>query len=157
DGRDEVPEKKAKAQFVSLDVDSKQQDLVLADGSLKVPFVAVGDITKPVKSAFIFVHGRGGNPFQVVDDWTFGGNCSRLKTLMVRNNGVSLSPGVTDSGEAGTSQVKLLVNEVLKHSPRALIFIGCSSSGGKICWSLFNDRSVLPHLGGILLLGATSG
>lgn len=157
DGRDEVPEKKAKPQYVSLDVNSKQRDLVLAEGSLKVPFVAVGDITEPVKSAFIFVHGRGGNRFQGVDDWTFGGNFNRLKNLMVRNKGVYLSPGMVDAGETGTRQVKLLINEVIKHSPKALVFVGCSSNGGKICWSLFNDRSVLPHLGGILLLGATSG
>jgi hypothetical protein len=157
DGRDEIPEKKAKPQYVSLAVDAKQQDLVLVEGSLKTPFVEVGDIAKPMKSAFIFVHGRGGNRFQGVDDWTFGGNFNRLKNLMVRNSGVYLSPGVDDSGETGTRQVKLLATEVIKHSPDALIFIGCSSSGGKICWNLFNDSSVAPHLGGMLLLGATSG
>src|SRR5437879_4663596 len=70
DGRDAVPEKKAKPQYVAQEIDAKQQDLVLAEGSLKVPFVEVGDISKPVKSAFIFVHGRGGNRFQGVDDWT---------------------------------------------------------------------------------------
>src|SRR5579871_5070374 len=69
DGRDEVPEKKAKAQYVSLDVDQKQKDQELVEGKLKVPFVEVGDITKPVKAAFIFVHGDKGNRFQGVDDW----------------------------------------------------------------------------------------
>jgi len=157
DGRDAVPEKKAKPQYVALEVDAKQQDLVLGEGSLKVPFVAVGDITKPVKSAFIFVHGRHGNRFQGVDDWTFGGNFNRLKNLMVRNGGIYLSPGVVDAGETGTRQVRLLVNEVIKHSPKARVFIGCSSNGGKICWNLFNEPAVAVHLGGILLLGATSG
>jgi hypothetical protein len=157
DGRDEVPEKKAKAKYVSLDVDQKQKDQELDEGKLKVPFVEVGDINKPVKAVFIFVHGDKGNRFQGVDDWTFGGNFNRLKNLMVRNQGLYLSPGVIDDKETGKSQVRLLVNEVIKNSPKALIFVGCASSGGQICWSLFNDPAISPHLGGMLLLGATTG
>jgi hypothetical protein len=157
DGRDEVPEKKAKAKYVSLDIDAKQHDQVLEEGRLKVPFVEVGDITKPVKSAFIFVHGDKGNRFQGVDDWTFGGNFNRLKNLMVRNGGLYLSPGVIDAKDTGTSQVRLLAAEVTKHSPAARIFVGCASSAGRICWRLFNDPTVAPHLGGIFLLGATTG
>ena len=157
DGRDEVPEKKAKPQYVSLDIDKKQKDQELVEGTLKVPFVEVGDITKPVKAAFIFVHGDQGNRFQGVDDGTFGGNFNRLKNLMVRNDGLYLSPGVVDAKETGKAQVRLLANEVLKHSPKALIFVGCASSGGQICWDLFNNPTIRPHLGGILLLGATTG
>jgi hypothetical protein len=157
DGRDEVPEKKAKAKYVSLDIDQKQKDQELDEGKVKVPFVEVGDISKPAKSVFIFVHGDKGNRFQGVDDWTFGGNFNRLKNLIVRNDGLYLSPGLVDAKETGKAQVRLLATEVIKNSPKALIFVGCASTGGRICWDLFNDPTIRAHLGGILLLGATTG
>ncbi len=157
DGRDEIPEKKAKAKYVSLDVDAKQHDLQLSEGGVKVSFVAVGDMSRPAKAAFIFVHGDQGNRFQGVDDWTFGGNFNRLKNLLVRNDGLYLSPGVDDAKTTGLNQVRLVAKEVIKNSPSALIFVACASSAGRICWNLFKDATVSPHLGGILLLGATTG
>jgi hypothetical protein len=155
-GRDAVPEVKAKSKFVSTAVDRYQQDLTLAEGRVSVKFVAVGDIHKPAKSAFIFVHGRGGNRFQGVDDWTFGGNFNRLKNLMVRNGGVYLSPHVTSAGEDGVAEVGLLIKEFAKYSPGAPIFIGCASNGGDVCWTLASRKATSGMISGLLLLGATS-
>jgi hypothetical protein len=155
-GRDAEPEVKAKAKFVSLGVDKNQKDLVLSDGRLKVKFVAVGDIHKKAKSAFIFVHGKGGNRFQGVDDWTFGGNFNRLKNLMARNGGTYLSPHVTSAGRAGVAEVTLLMKEFATYSPGAPIFIGCASNAGDVCWTLASRTETSKLIGGLFLLGATS-
>jgi hypothetical protein len=155
-GRDAEPEVKAKAKFVSLGVDKDQKDLVLREGRLKVQFVAVGDIHKKARSAFIFVHGKGGNRFQGVDDWTFGGNFNRLKNLMARNGGIYLSPHVTSAGEAGVAEVTLLMKEFATYSPGAPIFIGCASNGGDVCWTLASRAETSRLIGGLFLLGATS-
>src|SRR5437667_408970 len=79
DGRDGIPAKTAKPERISLAVNNKVRDLVLSEGKLKVTFVEVGDISKPAKVAFIFVHGDEGNRMQGVSDGTFGGNFNRLK------------------------------------------------------------------------------
>lgn len=155
-GRDAVPEVKARGKYVSLGVDKQQKDLTLKDGKLAVQFVSVGDIHKPAKSAFIFVHGKGGNRFQGVDDWTFGGNFNRLKNLMVRNGGIYLSPHVTSAGSAGVAEVRLLMNEFAAHSPGAPIFIGCSSNGGDVCWTLASEAKTSKMIAGLFLLGATT-
>ncbi len=155
-GRDAEPEVKAKEKFVSLGVDKDQKDLILIDGKLKVKFVAVGDIHKPAKSAFIFVHGKGGNRFQGVDDWTFGGNFNRLKNLIVHSGGIYLSPHVTNAGALGVAEVRLVINEFATYSPGAPIFIGCSSNGGDVCWSLASEAKTSKLISGLFLLGATS-
>lgn len=155
-GRDAEPEVKARDKFVSTGVDKDQKDLVLSDGKLKVKFVAVGDIHKAAKSAFIFVHGKGGNRFQGVDDWTFGGNFNRLKNLMARNGGLYLSPHVTSAGEAGVAEVTLLMKEIATYSPGAPIFVGCASNGGDVCWTLASRAATSPLIAGLFLLGATS-
>jgi pimeloyl-ACP methyl ester carboxylesterase len=121
-----------------------------------VKFVAVGDIHKKAKSAFIFVHGKGGNRFQGVDDWTFGGNFNRLKNLMARNGGTYLSPHVTSAGRAGVAEVTLLMKEFATYSPGAPIFIGCASNAGDVCWTLASRTETSKLIGGLFLLGATS-
>jgi len=155
-GRDAEPEVKAKAKYVSLNVDKAQKDLVFVDGKVKVQFVAVGDIHKPAKAAFIFVHGKGGNRFQGVDDWTFGGNFNRLKNIVVRSGGIYLSPHVTSAGSAGVAEVTALMKEFAQYSPGAPIFLGCASNAGDVCWTLASRNETSRLIGGLLLLGATS-
>jgi hypothetical protein len=152
-GRDAVPLTQALPERIAP-VDKAQQDLVLSDKAVTVPFVEVGDLTKPAKLAFIFVHGAGGNRFQGVDDQTFGGNFNRAKNLVTKAGGIYLSPGLTDETDKGAAEVKLLMQEFAKHSPGAPIFVACSSNGGRLCMRLLDDPASVQLLGGVFFLGA---
>jgi len=153
DGRDAVPQTRAMPDRIAP-VEKSQQDLVLSDAGITLPFIEVGDLTKPAKLAFIFVHGAGGNRFQGVDDNTFGGNFNRAKNLVTRAGGVYLSPGLTDETDKGAAQVKLLMREFAKHSPGAPIYVACSSNGGRLCMRLLEDPASVQLLGGMFFLGA---
>jgi hypothetical protein len=156
-GRDAIPEKKAQAKYVDLAVNDSAQDLVLGSGPNAVKYFTLGSTTKPVKAIFIYVHGRNGNRFQAVNDWTFGGNFNRLKNLIVRNGGLYLSPGLTDMKSVGTNQVRELLRHYSALSPDAPVFLGCASNGGEICWRLASDPVTAKPIGGLLFVGGTVG
>jgi len=148
-GRDEIPERRADARYVSLSVRRQQQDLSL-DG---LTHVAVGR-TEGASIITIYLHGQGGSRKQGVDDFTFGGNFNRIKTLMADNGGLYLSPDFPDFGEAGAETVARLINHYAKKSPQAPVFIACGSAGGALCHRLAQDAELAGRLGGLLLLGS---
>ena len=148
-GRDEVPERRAQAKYVSLGVRRQQQDLSL-DG---IGHVAVGR-TEGARFITVYLHGQGGSRKQGVDDFTFGGNFNRIKNLMADNGGLYLSPDFPDFGEAGAAAVAQLINYYTRKSPQAPVFIACGSAGGALCHRLANDRETVGRLGGLLLLGS---
>ena len=49
-GRDAIPEKKAQAKYVDLDVNDSAQDLVLGSGPNAVKYFAIGSTAKPAKA-----------------------------------------------------------------------------------------------------------
>ncbi|MDN2581284.1 alpha/beta hydrolase [Aquibium sp. ELW1220] len=148
-GRDEVPERRAHARYVSLSVRRQQQNLSL-DGT---GHVAVGR-TEGARFITVYLHGQGGSRKQGVDDFTFGGNFNRIKNLMVDNDGLYLSPDFPDFGDAGAAAVAGLINHYAKKSPQAPVFIACGSAGGALCHRLAKDGELVGRLGGLLLLGS---
>ena len=148
-GRDEVPERRAHARYVSLSVRRQQQNLSL-DGT---GHVAVGR-TEGARFITVYLHGQGGSRKQGVDDFTFGGNFNRIKNLMVDNGGLYLSPDFPDFGDAGAAAVAGLINHYAKKSPQAPVFIACGSAGGALCHRLAKDGELVGRLGGLLLLGS---
>jgi len=148
-GRDEVPERRAQAKYVSLGVRRQQQTLSL-DG---IGHVAVGR-AEGARFITIYLHGQGGSRKQGVDDFTFGGNFNRIKNLMAANDGLYLSPDFPDFGAAGASAVARLITYYASKSPQASVFIACGSAGGALCHRLANDPQVVGRLGGLLLLGS---
>ncbi|WP_235679290.1 alpha/beta hydrolase [Aquibium microcysteis] len=148
-GRDEVPERRAHARYVSLAVRRQQQNLSF-DGT---GHVAVGR-TEGARFITIYLHGQGGSRKQGVDDFTFGGNFNRIKNLMVDNGGLYLSPDFPDFGEAGAAAVAGLINHYARNSPQAPVFIACGSAGGALCHRLAKDADLAGRLGGLLLLGS---
>lgn len=148
-GRDEVPERRAQAKYVSLGVRRQQQTLSL-DG---IGHVAVGR-AEGARFITIYLHGQGGSRKQGVDDFTFGGNFNRIKNLMAANDGLYLSPDVPDFGAAGASAVARLITYYANKSPQASVFVACGSAGGALCHRLANDPQVVGRLGGLLLLGS---
>ena len=78
--RDDIPERRVKARYLSLGVRREQQDLTLATAAGPVSHVAVGR-TANASLIVVYLHGQGGSRKQGVDDFTFGGNFNRIKNL----------------------------------------------------------------------------
>jgi hypothetical protein len=154
-GRDKVVEKKAFDIFVSLDPDKTQHDLVLPNHGRPVRYIGVGRTDGGARFIVIFLHDGGdGSRFQGVDDWSFGGNFNRLKNLVVRNDGVYLSPDFGLLGGQGTEDIKALMQAYAAKSPGAPIIVACTSLSGWLCFDLMSDRQSAALLGGVLLLGS---
>jgi dienelactone hydrolase len=154
--RDEIPVKKARPEYVSLDVKAVERDLTLSAGRTTLKYIATGKMDGGAKAIVIYVHGRNGNRFQGANDGMFGGNFNRIKNLMVRNDGLYLSPGFPDLRNTGRDAAKALMKTYAATSPGAPIFVACGSLGGGICWRLIEDPEAAPMLAGILLLGSTN-
>ena len=151
--RDEVPEKRVRAQYTDPGVRKVQQDLMLKTDAGDVRHVAVGR-TEGASIIVLYLHGQGGSRKQGVDDFTFGGNFNRIKNLMAQNGGLYLSPDFPDFGDRGAAQVAALIDHYAQQSPGAKIFVACGSMGGMICWKLAARRDTGGRINGLLLLGS---
>ena len=151
--RDEVPERRVKADYVRLSVRSAQKDLSLTTGSGEIRHVAVGK-ADGASAIVVYLHGQGGSRRQGVDDFTFGGNFNRIKNLMWENGGLYLSPDFSEFGPKGVAEIVALLDHYASRSPGAPIFAACGSMGGAICWGLADDPSISKKLAGLLLLGS---
>nr|WP_244621676.1 alpha/beta hydrolase [Mesorhizobium albiziae] len=153
DKRDQVPERRVKAKYVSLGVRRQQQDLMLKTAAGNVRHVAVGRV-EGAKLIVIYLHGQGGSRKQGVDDFTFGGNFNRVKNLAANNGGLYLSPDFSDFGDEGAAEVAALISHYAEKSPGAPVFVACGSMGGGLCWDLAGNSNIAKKLGGLLLLGS---
>ena len=151
--RDEVPERRVRAQYTDPGVRKVQQDLMLKTDAGDVRHVAVGR-TEGASIIVLYLHGQGGSRKQGVDDFTFGGNFNRIKNLMAANSGLYLSPDFPDFGDKGAAQVAVLIDHYAQQSPGAKIFVACGSMGGMICWKLAARRDTGGRINGLLLLGS---
>jgi predicted esterase len=152
--RDEVPEKRVKRNYVSLNVRGQQANLKLPTILGEVAVFAAGQ-AKQARFIVIYVHGQGGSRLQGADDYTFGGNFNRLKNLAARNGGLYLSPDFTDFGTRGIAEIAALIGRARVGAlPNAPVIVACASQGGAIC----NGLALSPvggTLGGIAFLGAS--
>ncbi|TPN88613.1 alpha/beta hydrolase [Mesorhizobium sp. CU2] len=151
--RDQVPEKRVRAQYTDPGVRKVQQDLMLKSDAGDIRHVAVGK-TEGASIIVLYLHGQGGSRKQGVDDFTFGGNFNRIKNLMAANNGLYLSPDFPDFGDKGAGQVAALIDHYAQQSPGAKIFVACGSMGGMICWKLAARNDTGRRINGLLLLGS---
>ena len=151
--RDQVPERRASAKYVSTGVRSAQQELVLNMDAGAIRHVAVGQ-TKDAKIITLYLHGQGGSRKQGVDDFTFGGNFNRIKNLMAANGGLYLSPDFADFGDKGAAAVASLIAHYAGQSPAARIFVACGSMGGALCWKLAARKDTGNRIDGLILLGS---
>ncbi|MCO6052116.1 lysophospholipase [Mesorhizobium sp. RP14(2022)] len=152
-GRDEVPERRVKRQYVSLAVRSQQNDVKVQTKAGEVRTVAVGR-QKGASMIVLYLHGQGGSRRQGADDFTFGGNFNRVKNLVVSANGLYLSPDFSDFGEGGGREISALIDHYAALSPSAKVFVACGSMGGGLCYELARKPEVVERLGGLLLLGS---
>ena len=147
---------KVDPKYVSLDTQSVQSELSLDVGGHTVTYTGVGKTSGGAKAIVIFLHGLGTGRATGVNDWIHGGNFNRIKNLMMRNDGVYLSPSFSDFGEKGTAEMKALVLAEAGLSPGAPVFLACGSLGGGICWRLVRDAEVKPLIGGLIFLDSTT-
>lgn len=152
-GRDQIPERRVKAEYVSLGVRRQQRDQRLSTKAGDVRFVAVGR-QEGASLIVLYLHGKGGSRKQGVDDYTFGGNFNRLKNLVASAGGLYLSPDFTDFAEQGAAELAALIAHYSAASPGAEIFVACGSMGGGLCYELAKSPAVAPKLGGLMLLGS---
>lgn len=151
--RDQIPERRAQAKYVSTSVRSVQQDLVLNTDAGAIRHVAVGK-TAGAGIITLYLHGQGGSRKQGVDDFTFGGNFNRIKNLMAANDGLYLSPDFSDFSDKGAAQVAALITHYAEQSPNAKIVVACGSMGGALCWKLAARKDTGSRIDGLMLLGS---
>lgn len=152
DARDAVRGERVKQDYVSLDTDAVTADRTVKFGRKTISYYAVGKVDGGAKAIVVFVHGLGSGRDTGVDDWIHGGNFNRIKNLMMRNDGVYLSPSFSNFRSGGTEEMRDLIHFGSVMSPGAPVFLACGSMGASLCWRLIRDDSVRPLLGGVLLL-----
>ena len=148
-GRDEVAGRKVRSRYVSLRPRRTQEDRTLAMPFGAVPYTIVG---KPDTASVltIYVHGRGGDRRQGMNDYSFGGNFNRLKNLMVRNGGAHVAASMPEDPALGVRVVEELI---ARHGPAGRVVVGCGSQAAVVCGGLMNSSRAVPSLAGIALLG----
>ncbi len=153
DARDQIPERRVWGRYVSLKVKRSQQELSF-DGPLgPLRYFAVGRLAG-ARVVTLYLHGRGGNGKQGVNDFSFGGNFNRLKNLMVRNGGLYLSPDVPAFDASGAKAIGALIAHYRSLSPAAKLIVACGSLGAQICYRLAGDKAMSEDIAGFILLGA---
>ncbi|MCB1488776.1 MAG: alpha/beta hydrolase [Bauldia sp.] len=152
DARDAVRGEKVKPDYVSLDPDAVTADRSVKLGKKTIRYYAVGKVDGGARAIVIFVHGLGTGRETGVDDWIHGGNFNRIKNLMMRNDGVYISPSFSNYRSGGAEEMRDLILFASVMSPDAPVFLACGSMGATLCWRLIRDDSVRPLLGGVLLL-----
>ncbi|MEP0941754.1 MAG: dienelactone hydrolase family protein [Rhizobiaceae bacterium] len=153
-GRDRVLRWKAHYRYVDQSVrwSRKVRSYKSPNGTFK--YFVVGKPNRNTKFAVIYVHGKGGNRRQGVNDWTFGGNFNRLQNLADRNNGALYTPDFSGFKDRGTQDIAALVEVARRNSPGARIMIACGSMGGGVCWRLAKNPATAANINGLFLLGS---
>lgn len=153
-GRDQIPERRVKQNYVSMQPKRTQKDLTIATDTTTMKVVAVGKVAGGASFITIYLHGQGGDRQQGMNDYTFGGNFNRLKNLTVQNGGLYLSPDFSDFGKKGVNEISGLISHFKAGSPKANLFVACGSMGGQLCWRLANDTAASKNISGLVLLGS---
>jgi fermentation-respiration switch protein FrsA (DUF1100 family) len=151
-GRDQVPERRAKRAYVSLGVKSEQVNETINAAGRPLDITRVG---RGQGAAFsvIFIHGRGGDRRLGANDWSFGGNFNRLKNLAVENGGVYYAPSVRSFDDAGVADVAGLIAYAQRQSPGRPVVLACASMGSFICWGLTRNPQAVAALKGMMIMG----
>jgi dienelactone hydrolase len=154
-GRDRVPEREVKSDYVSLGVRWKQDFEKIEAGGREIEIFRAGKIGNAA-FAVIFIHGRGGDRKLGANDKRFGGNFNRLKNLAVDNGGVYLAPSVKSFDAAGAEEISALIGAVRAQAPKARIVLSCASMGSFICWTIARDAQTVAELSGMMVMGGVT-
>ena len=151
--RDAVPERRVKRRYVDLKPRRQQSEGTLQTAFGPIRYVLVGEIDR-ARLVTAYVHGRGGNRLQGVNDHSFGGNFNRIKNLMTRNSGVYVTMDGGQLDEAAAGRVRALLAAILARAPAARLVLACASAGGAICHRIAADDALVGRMAGMALLGS---
>ena len=152
-GRDEVPRRKAKSRYVDRSVRWSRRRAGYQGASRKLKMFEVGKARRP-RVTVIYVHGRGGNRRQGVNDVIFGGNFNRLQNLLAKGRGRLLSPDVTALDRRGAADLAALVSATARRFPDTRLIVACASQGSVLCWGLAKSNAA-PLVDGMIVLGGS--
>ena len=148
-GRDDVPGRKVRGRYVSMRPRGSEAELTVDLEGTPVRYRVAGK-QNGARVVSIYVHGRGGDRRQGMNDRSFGGNFNRLKNLMVRNGGLHIAPDMPEDPALGARLVETLMR---RHGGRGNVVVACGSQGAAVCYALLRDPDALPYLAGVALLG----
>ena len=148
-----MPELRVSRKYVDLTPRRRQSEFRIATPAGDLRYYAVGQ-TARARIVTVYVHGRGGDRKQGVNDYSFGGNFNRIKNLMVRNGGLYLSPDGGPLNDDSATRIRTLILETLRQSPNTRLVIACGSAGGAICHALARQSDLTANLAGIAFLGS---
>lgn len=151
-GRDEVPVRKAKSQYIKRLPSSVSGSVEWTSEGRNLTALAAGKFNGGTRFTVIFLHGRDGTAEWGFDDERFGGNFNRAKNLMVENGGAWISANFTNFESEGTADVAALINR-LQAVGSGRIILACGSLGTKICWSITNNDQTRRQISGLIVLG----
>ncbi|MBP1856606.1 alpha/beta fold hydrolase [Rhizobium herbae] len=151
-GRDQVPERRAKRAYVSLGIKSEQANETIDAAGRPLDVTRVG-AERGAAFSVIFIHGRGGDRRLGANDWSFGGNFNRLKNLAVENGGVYYAPSVRSFDDAGVADIAGLIAYAQQRSPGKPIILACASMGSFICWGMTRNPPAVAALKGMMIMG----
>lgn len=151
-GRDDVPEKRVSKRYIDNAGRraTKQTSVQTDKGSAN--YYYAGKAKSP-SIVTVYIHGSGGNGKQGINDFSFGGNFNRIKMLMLKNNGLYLSP----DAEAFGPDVEQKIQDIIKAhtgNPTVRVILACGSAGGDVCHRLANNSAIVPLIAGIAFLGS---
>jgi hypothetical protein len=154
-GRDEIPERRAKGKYVSLAAKRQQAFETISASGRSIDVLRVGTLAN-AKFAVIFIHGRGGDRKLGANDFSFGGNFNRLKNLAVQNEGVYYAPSVKSFDTDGAADIAALIDHIASISPQAKIVLSCASMGSFVCWGVTRDAHAVGQLTGMMVMGGAT-
>ena len=131
--RDQILRRKAHFRYVDQSVRWSRSVYRYRSANGRFKYFAVGDADRRTQLVVIYLHGKGGNHRQGVNDWTFGGNFNRLQNLMVRNRGLLMTPSFSDFKDRGAADIAVLMRDAKIAAPNAQIIVACGSMGGGVC------------------------
>lgn len=154
-GRDQIPERRVRQNYVSLGVRKLQADETLSLGGAKLDVTRVG----PARNAaftVIFIHGRDGDRRLGANDYSFGGNFNRLKNLVAGNGGVYYSPSVRTFDADGVAAIAGLIRHASTQSQGRPVILACASMGSQICWGIARDGESVKKLKGMVIMSGVT-
>jgi len=155
-GRDEVPVRKAKSQYIRRLPAAQTGRLAWSAEGRALDGHVAGRMDGGARFTVIYIHGRGGNADWGFDDERFGGNFNRAKNLMAENGGAWLSPNFTNFDREGAADISALIDQRIAEGGglgAGKVVIACGSLGTRICWSLANNAETLEKIDGMIVLG----
>lgn len=152
-GRDDVPEKRVNKRYIDYSGRRATKQASVQTNYGAANYYYAGKAKSPL-IVTVYIHGSGGNGKQGINDFSFGGNFNRIKMLMLKNNGLYLSPDADSFGAVAEEKILAIIKSHVKSEAGRRVILACGSAGGDICHRLANNSDMVPLIAGVAFLGS---